>query len=786
MTAVTTTTSREQRTNRLPAEVTSFIGRRHEVADVKRLLAASRAVTLTGVGGVGKTRLALRVGQDLRRSFRDGVWLVELASLHQPTILAESVVEALEIRGHTAAPAMQVLTEHLHDKQALLILDNCEHLVHECAVLAETLLRAAGDLRILATSRQALGIASEQAVPVPPLSLPDGHTPRPTLDTFQQGDAVRLFAERARAVLPTFAVTEDNRDVITRIVRRLDGLPLGIELAAVRLRALSAQQLLDRLDDRFRLLNAGSPAELPRHQTLRALIDWSYTLCSDKERLLWERASAFAGSLDLEAAETICSGRGISRHDVVDLVIGLVDKSVLIREDHPCGVRYRMLETLRAYGRERLTASGHDDWLRERHARYYRNLAARARADLFGPRQVHWLTRLHLEHANLRTALQESYNGPDGAPTGLTMATDLLYHWTTSYYLAEGRRWLDHGLTADDVPDDVRACALWAGGWLAIIQADKPAATTMLHASRHAGERLHNQHVLGYVALFSGMIAMWENRTADAVTLYEQALAKHRACGDPAGTALSLIRLTLARSYTGDTASAMAAGEECLALCENHHESWHRAYAMMALGVEVWRQGDLRRATDLEQQALMVTRSLGDSLGIGITLEALAWIAASQRRHQRAARLLGILQTVWASVGAPLSGYGHLAGYHDACEEETRKALGETAFDTAVRRGARMPLDEALAYVLQEEPPSGRGDGSERRTRLTRRESEIAQLVARGLTNKEIAASLVISQRTAEGHIEHILTKLGFSSRSQIAVWVGERTRTGDNNPPGE
>ncbi|NBE99801.1 tetratricopeptide repeat protein [Nonomuraea sp. KC401] len=784
MTAVTTTTFKGQRTNRLPAEVTSFIGRRHEVAEVKRLLAASRTVTLTGVGGVGKTRLALRVAQELRRAFRDGVWLAELASLHQPGLLAETVVEALEIRGH-ATPPIDVLTGHLHDKHALLILDNCEHLVHECAVLAETLLRAAPDLRILATSRQALGIPSEQAMPVPPLHLPDGQTPRSSLATLAQTDAVRLFTERARAVLPTFALTEDNREVIARIVRRLDGLPLGIELAAVRLRALSAQQLLDRLDDRFRLLNAGSRAELPRHQTLRALIDWSYALCSDEERLLWERASAFAGGLDLEAAETICSGRGIDRHDIVHLVIGLVDKSVLTREDHPCGVRYRMLDTLSAYGRERLAASGQQDWLRERHAGYYRDLAARARADLFGPRQVHWLTRLHLEHANLRTALEQSYTGPDGARAGLTMATDLLYHWTTSYYPAEGRRWLQQGLAACDVPDDVRACALWAGGWLAIIQADEPAATTMLHDSRRAGERLHDQHVLGYVALFSGMIAMKEGRTAEAITLYEQALARHQAFGDPAGTALSLIRLTLAYSHAGDTPSAVAAGERCLALCESHHESWHRAYAMMALGIQAWRQGDLRRATNLQRKALTVTRSLGDYLGIGITVEALAWISATQRRHQRAARLLGILQTVWASVGAPLSGYGHLAGHHDACEQDTRQALGEDTYSAAVRRGARMPLDEALAYILQEEPLTGRGKGRQRLDRLTRRESEIAHLVARGLTNKEIGACLVISQRTAEGHIEHILTKLGFSSRSQIAAWAGEQARTQDRPAAG-
>ncbi|WP_188196346.1 ATP-binding protein [Nonomuraea sp. SYSU D8015] len=781
MTTVTTSSSRGQLEGGLPAEVTSFVGRRQEVAEVRQLLSASRAVTLTGVGGVGKTRLALRVGQEVRRAFRDGVWLVELAALESPGMLAETVAEALQIRDHSAAPPLKVLTDHLRDKQALVILDNCEHLVGECAVLADTLLRAAPDLRILATSRHVLGIASEHVVPVPTLPVPDGDTARP-LEALQQADAVQLFTERARAVVPSFAVTEDNRDVVTAIIGRLDGLPLGIELAAVRLRALSARQLLDRLDDRFRLLTGGSRSVLPRHQTLRALIDWSHALCSEEERLLWHRASVFAGSLDLEGAETVCSGTGIDREDVLDLVIGLVDKSVLIREDHPDGVRYRMLETLRQYGRERLSARGEESQLRRRHRAYYRDLAARARAEMFGPAQVAWFTRLQQEHANLRLALDGCFATPADARTGLSMATDLLYHWITSYYLGEGRGWLERGLAAATSPDDVRGRALWADAWLAVIQADVPAAAARLHECRGIGERLGDESILGYADLFSGMIAMWEGRTGDAIGCYERALARHRRTGDPVGLALSLIRMSLARSFLGQSGPAIAAAEECLAVCDAHGEGWHKAYTMMALGVEVWRQGDLERATELERQSLEFNRSLGDCLGVGITTEVLAWIAAAQGHYERAARLLGILRTLWACAGAPLSGYGHLAGYHDECEARTREALGEAAFATAVRRGERLSHDEALAYALQEEPPcpEARQESKEERAPLTRREREIAQLVARGLTNKEIAASLVIAQRTAEGHIEHIMTKLGFNSRAQIAVWVGEQARGGE------
>ncbi|MFI7707363.1 ATP-binding protein [Nonomuraea sp. NPDC049480] len=790
MTMVTTSASRGQPSGSLPAEATSFVGRRHEVAEVRQLLSASRAVTLTGPGGVGKTRLALRVGHEVRRAFRDGVWLVELEALESPGMLAEAVAEALQIRDHSAAPPLKVVADHLRDKQALVIFDNCEHLVGECAVLADMLLRAAPEVRILATSRHVLGIAGEHAVPVPTLPLPDGAAGRPPLETFAQWDAVRLFTERARAVLPSFAVTEDNREVVDGIIRRLDGLPLGIELAAVRLRALSPQQLLERLDDRFRLLTGGSRAVLPRHQTLRDLIDWSHALCSEEERLLWHRASVFAGSLDLEAAETVCSGTGIEVEDVLDLVIGLVDKSVLIREDHPDGVRYRMLDTLRHYGRERLSAGGEESELRRRHRGYYRDLAARARAEMFGPAQVAWFNRLELEHANLRTALEGCFATPDGVRAGLSMATDLLYHWITSYYLGEGRGWLERGLAAGTSPDDVRGRALWADAWLAIIQADVPAAAARLADCRRIGDRLADESMLGYADVFSGMIAMGEGRGEDALACHEQALARHRRSGDPAGLALSLIRLSLARSFLGRSGPAIAAAEECLAVCDAHGEGWHRAYSMMALGVEVWRQGDLPRATELERHSLAFNRSLGDCIGVGITIEVLACIAAEQGQWERAALLLGVLRTVWACAGEPLSGYGHLAGAlhrglqdrRDEWEARTREALGEAAFAAAVRRGARLPYEEALAYALQEEQP-GQEVEEEEPAPLTRREREIARLVAQGLTNKEIAASLVIAQRTAEGHIEHIMTKLGFHSRTQIAAWVREQAR-GDDEPP--
>lgn len=772
MTAMTSSTSRRQQPVRLPAEVTSFVGRRHEVAEVKRLLPMSRAVTLTGAGGVGKTRLALHVALEVARDFRGGVWFVELAAVENPDVLPQILIEALEIRDHSLSSPVDVLAEYLRDKRALIILDNCEHLVDECAVLAEALLRRAPELRILSTSREALGFAGEQTMPVPTLPLPLDGANVPA-EELAQSDAVCLFAERARAVLPTFAITEDNKNVVVGICRRLDGLPLGIELAAVRLRALSVQQLYERLDDRFRLLTAGSRAVLPRHQTLRALIDWSHALCSEQEQLMWARVSVFAGGLDLEGAEAVCSFDGIEREEVLELVSGLVDKSVLIREEHGSRARYRLLEIIRQYGLERLAESGEAAQVQQRHRDYYQALAAEGRQKLFGPSQVAWFARLQLEHANLHIALERFFDPPADAAAGLDMATDLLYHWISGFYLRDGRLWLDRGLAATPEPSEVRARALWANAWLTIIQADTASATRMLEESRSIGEQLGLEPVLAYVALFSGMIAMYSGDSDAAVAHYQEALERHRANDDPVGTALALIRLSMAYSFRGDSPAAVAMGEECLAVCDAYEEGWHKAYIMMALGVEVWRQGDTERATELETQSLTFNRTLDDPLGVGVNLEVLAWIAATDKQYRRAAELFGILETIWHAIGAPLSGYGHLARYHDECEAETVKALGDAAFSAAFKRGARLSYGDALAYALQEDKHVDERSA----TPLTPRETEIAQLVAQGLTNKEIAASLVISQRTAEGHIEHILSKLGYRSRAQIAVWVKEQDR---------
>jgi DNA-binding CsgD family transcriptional regulator len=601
---------------------------------------------------------------------------------------------------------------------------------------------------------------------------------------------VQLFTDRARAVLPDFTVTEANRDAVEGICRRLDGVPLGIELAAMRLRVLSARQLLRRLDDRFHLITGGSPAAPPRHRTLRALVDWSHDLCTESERLLWARASVFSGGLDLEAAEAVCAGDGIAREEIIDLVTGLVDKSVLVREEHPAEARYHLLETTRQYGLDRLVAAGEEPTLRRRHRDYYQRLSADTNARLFGPAQVPSLMRLRREHANLRAALDHCFADRAGVATGLGMAADLIDHWVIGRHLAEGRRWLDRGLAIETGADEVRARALLACSRLAALQADtgRPesgfdhdgvvgAATAMLEESRALGERLGRPSVLGHAELYTGMLATQRGDMKSAVKSYEEAAARLRAADDPAGLALTLIRLSLTHCLAGDPRRAGAVAGECLELCDTHGERWYRAYAMLALGIAAWREGDTSRAAALAKESLRFTRSMEDSLGIWLNVEVLAWIAATEGRYQRAARLLGILQTAWGAMGSTLCGFGHLMGFHDRCESITRQSLGEPSFRDAVRQGAALARDAVLGlgYALQDRASEEESrEEAPAPSPLTRRETEIARLVAKGLSNKEIATALTIAQRTAEGHIEHILGKLGFNSRTQIAVWVGE------------
>jgi predicted ATPase/DNA-binding NarL/FixJ family response regulator len=768
----------------LPAELTSFVGRRGEVAEVRRLLSRSRLVTLTGVGGVGKTRLALRAAAELRRAFGDGVWLVQLDQLRDEALVAQAVAGALSLHARSGFSPEAALADYVADRRLLLVLDNCEHLVDAVAKLADQLLRAALGLRVLATSRESLNIAGETVLPVPPLAAPD---PRQELTLAQLGQfpAVGLFAERVGQVVPGFAVTGANRAAVAGICHRLEGLPLALELAAARTRVLSAEQIQARLGDRLGLLTRGGRANPARQQTLRASIEWSYELCSQAERLLWARLSVFAGGFGLDAAEGICADDRLAAGDVLDLLAALADKSVLIAEhDESGGVRYRLPETLREYGQERLQESGEYTALRRRHRDWYEELARQADTGWLSRQTADRVARLFREHANVRAAQDFCQAEPGEAEAGLRIAMHVwLFYYFDGGFVSEGRYRLGQALARSPEPTVWRVRGLLLASLLATASGDRDAALPLLEQGTSLARQLDDPATRAFAAYCAAVFCTFGGDLQQAIAHYEDGLeALPAAAVHARQRALLLLNLANAAGLAGDEERAVACHREFVALtgagCELSHPS-HSGYWLWVQGLAAWRRGDLDRAAGLQQQSLRLREGLNDLRRSTLCLEALAWIAASGRRYERAAVLLGAAGGLWRSMGTTLDGYGHLVGFQRDCERQARQALGETAFQAAYHRGLEMPAEDAVAYPLQQppeeppkKPPAPAVPGG---APLTPRELQVARLLARGRSNKEIAAELVISPRTAEGHVERILTKLGFASRSQIAAWAASQ-----------
>ncbi|MEU6410144.1 LuxR C-terminal-related transcriptional regulator [Microbispora sp. NPDC046933] len=781
----------------LPADLTSFVGRRRELAEIRRLLSASRLVTLTGVGGVGKTRLALRAAAEQRRAF-DCVWLVDLSTVTDPALVADTVAATMGVRDEPATCPVDALEQVLSSQRTLLVLDNCEHLRDACAVLADRLLRAAPELRILATSRQSLGITGEHQMKISPLPVPEPDRP---LDRRSLGlyDGINLLTERAAAVLPGFTLTEDNQAAVAELCRQLDGIPLAIELAAVRLRALSVNALVERLRDRYRLLTAGSSTAVPRQQTLHALVDWSFQLLPDAERRLWTRLSIFPSHFDLDAVEAVCTGDGIERDDVLDLLDALLDKSLLLREEHAGTVRYRMLDTLREFGRKRLGGAERRS-LRRRHRNRFLRLAEQAAADWFGPCQISWSSRLRLEQANMRAAMDFCLQEPCEAEAGLRMATLLTEpYWITGAFYNEGRHWLDRMLEAAPEPTTLRARALLADALMALIQGDTEPSLALLDKGRALAEELGEAEVLGLASLVSGMAAQFRGDYRSAVELLERAVAGHEAAGNVSGTLMSLLTLAAAVSNLGDKQRATELFERSVALTRSHEESAGQAWALTTFAIHLWQCGDTERAFTHAREGLMLGRDFGDRLKIATNLETLGWLLVGEGRDPEAARLFGAVEEVGRMMGLAPSRVKFYTEVHERCVATLKSRMGDRALKRELRRGSRLTLDEAIEEALGDRAGGGRtgpdeavAEGEPTRpgrraaaacgaepSPLTRREREIAELIAQGRSNKEIAAALVISQRTVEGHVEHILDKLGFASRAQIAAWMAAREAGG-------
>ena len=777
-------TTAERRSN-LPAELSSFVGRRHELASARTGLATHRLVTLLGPGGIGKTRLAFRAAADLERSLADGAWVAELAAVQVSELVPETVAGALGIRSAERGSPTERLVAHLRDRQLLLVLDNCEHVQEAAAELAAELLSSCPGVSVLVTSRHALGLPGELVLTVPPLPLPKPGADGPP-EALVHYDAVRLFVDRATASWSSFQVTAVNRDALAELVRRLDGMPLAIELAAVRVRSLTVEQILDRLVDRFALLTQGSRAALPRQQTLQALLDWSHDLLEPRERLAWARASVFSGGFDLAALEAVACDDDLPAAALPDVVDGLVAKSVLVREAVEIGgaARFHMLESLREYGDARLAETGAVASYAERHRRWYAGLAATAAGELFGPAQVDWFARLRADHDNLGTALERLAHDPAGAVEGLRMASALQHHWVMTGRFGEGRAWVQRLLAQLPEPDDdepvarsvARAAGLEVAGRLAVLQGQidvgRPMLEEALAAATAAGDVTWRAHALHGLALAS---VFW-GEPAAALPLLEEALALHREGKDPFGVPLALVQLATVHATLGSPDRAMACAEECIALSEAASERWCAALARWVQALVQWQLAHGTRARTYARDVLRLKAPFGDRMGMAMSVEVVAWAESEAGRSPEAARLLGAVQAALDSIGASL--FGHLHEDHDRCLARTREALGDDAFRRAFEEGAAMRFDEAVALALGRRTPApAAADAQGDEVRLTRRESEIAALVAEGLTNREIAERLVMAPRTAEGHVAHILGKLGFTSRAQLAAWSAAQPR---------
>jgi predicted ATPase/class 3 adenylate cyclase len=680
--------------NNLPVQVTSFVGRGREMAEVSRLLAGTRLLTLIGAGGAGKTRLALQVAADVLDNYGDGVWLVELAPLADPALVPQAVATVLGVREESGRPLTAVLADALKDRRALLLVDNCEHLIVACATLVDTLIRAGPALHVLATSREALGIAGETVYRVPSLALPPAEAGEPAGSAslsrpypptpIPQSEAERLFVDRAQAAQPAFTLTMESAPVVAQICRRLDGMPLALELAAARVPVLTVEQIAARLDGRFRLLTGGSRTALPRQQTLQATIDWSYDLLSEPERVILQRLAVFAGGATLSAVEAVCGGDGIEPDEVLDLLTHLSDKSLITVEQDAPEARYRLLETIRAYAWQRLIASGDVATVQRRHAGFFLARAEDAEPWLVRGERAMWIARLEADHDNLRAALAWSHGNGGDAALGLRLAGALFWFWRFRNFWAEGRRWLESALALPDANRDAEAWAkaLFSAGALAFMQGDSEGSRPWLEQSLAVAQGIADWRLMGYCRHFLAVGALERGDTAAARFQNAEAVRLLRDAGDPFGLALALFILG-DLSAVADRPAARTRYEESLALFREMGDFWGMALPLTSLGRLALQDGDYETARSLYEEGLAMRRQEGEKWMLAISLISFGEVVHSQGDYQRAADLyaegLALSRDLRRShhISWSLKNLGYIA-IHDSDADRAAAALRES------------------------------------------------------------------------------------------------------------
>lgn len=669
----------------LPAETTSFVGRSVELATLDGLLRRNRLVTVTGPGGVGKSRLALRAARERLEYCRDGVWWVELSPLCDPALLAATVADRLPVAEQSTRTAAEALCGWLGDKQLLLVLDTCEHLVSASGHLIGELLQTSPGLTVLVTSRQRLGRPEERVFSLSPLP--------------PEGAALTLFKQRAAEAVPHLSPgsfdSPARAAAAVAVCRRLDGIPLAIELAGARLRLWTVEQLAERLDSRFEVLADTGAARLPRHQTMRTTIGWSHELCAPLERLLWARLSVFAGGFDLAAARDVAAGGPLRPDDVAAALTGLDAKSVVRARAHCGRSGYRMLDTIREYGRQWLRELGEEDEVARRHAERCRRLAHAAEAGWMGPDQLEWYERLTAEHADLRTAL-EHLLATDPADA-LDMAASLWFFWFCCGHLREGRDHLERALALAPEPGPARDRALWALGMTAFLQGDMETALRLgrrcAEAAADTESRLRAAYLLGGAILMPGD----PEGALEVCTPAIDAADIDFSSGLALCVLARIYALTNLARYPEAAAEAIWLRDQCAA----RGERWMRAYADYMIAVTALALGRPDEAAEHARAMLAGKRLLHDSFGIALGLDLLACALAAQGEGEDGALVLGIGQECWRTVGKAQMGAPRLTALREECERRARATLGDRAYDSAFRRGMSTGLDQGLSYALK-------------------------------------------------------------------------------------
>jgi predicted ATPase/DNA-binding CsgD family transcriptional regulator len=761
--------------NNLPSQVSSFVGREKELAEVMRLLEETRLLTLTGSGGCGKTRLGLAAAGELAEGFENGAWLVELAPLSDPSLVPQAVATALGVREQPGGSLTGTLSGYLRTRKLLLVLDNCEHLIQASADLADTLLRSCPELRVLATSREALGITGEVGWPVPPLSLPDLRR-LPDVESLPRYESARLFVERAVAVKPTFALTEQNAPSVAQVCYRLDGIPLALELAAASMKVLPVEQIADRLDDCFKVLAAGSRTAMPRHRTLHATMDWSHELLGWEERVLFRRLSVFAGGFTLEAAEAACAGEDIEGDEVLGLLSHLVDKSLVMAWEEGGEARYRLLETVRQYGREKLVGSGEEAEVGRRHSGYYVEFAEGAERKLSGPDQARWLAQLETEHDNLRAAHSWSLGEKGDVGFGMRLAAALWPFWFARGYVSEGRRWLENAVSRSGPAANLaRAKALKGAGWLATFQDDYAAAKALIEEGLAFYRQLGDKEGIASSIAYLGFVAVLGQRADIPVaTLLEEAKGLKPELSDRRTIAYLLVLEGLIALGRGDLKQAVALNEEALALYREVSDALGVVACLTNLGLVTLAQGGYERSIALLRESLRLAWDLDHKLYVQYGTIGLGGVAASQGLPVRAARLWGVAEGMSETYGTQFPpAVRSLIDYENRVAA-ARSQLDEAALTTAWTKGRAMSPEHAVEYALEQDASPEPAAQEHYPAGLSAREVEILRLVANGLTDAEVAKKLFISPRTVNWHLGSIYRKLELHSRTEATRFAVE------------